>query len=401
MTDWIAPRLCLLLAASALTGCFDPAPDVDDDGENVGTTGADPTVGMTTEQTSGAPTTGEPTGTTTGDSASGTTTGETSDGTSVGEVTGDTTGPDDTSTTADETSMGEDDTSTGEQDNESPSVESMMPGDGATGVRADATVLFSFSEPMDVVSVEVALDTGTLGAVTLSWNDDDTELTITPDADIPYATGSSPLSVEALEFTVTLSDDATDLAGNTLDAAWTATFSSARRLTASLSHDPGYTGGVISTGVVQASSGDDAIVGDHSDNLARRGFFGFSISPLPAGILEFEQAELRAIQWLVLGNPIPGLGSSVSLAHIAPEPLPGGAYNSTPIEALGVFSDEDSYASDNEKTMDVTSNVEFDYDNGESHTQYRLSMSSATNFNGTTDRLRYNNEVLEVTYLLP
>ena len=42
-----------------------------------------------------------------------------------------------------------------------------------------------------------------------------------------------------------------------------------------------------------------------------------------------------------------------------------------------------------------------DYENAESHTQFRLSMTSPTNFNSTTDRLRYNNEVLEVTYLLP
>ncbi len=399
MTDLIAPRLCLLLAASALTGCFDPAPEVDDDDDSVGSTqGADPTVGMTAGETTGAATTG-PSGTTSGDSASGTTSGETSDGTSGGEVT---TGDDETGTTDDETSMGEDDTSTGALDDESPSIESMMPGDGATGVRADATVLFSFSEPMDAVSVEAALDTGTLGAVTLSWNDDDTELTITPDTDIPYAVGSSPLSVEALDFTVSLSQEATDLAGNTLDAAWTATFSSARRLSVSLSHDPGYTGGVVSNGVLQTGSGDDAIVGDHSDNLARRGFFGFSIAPLPAGILEFEQAELRAAQILVLGNPIPGLGSSVAIDHIAPEQLPGGTYNSAAIAALGAFSsDEVDNPPGNLKTMDVTSNVEFDYTNAESHTQYRLSLGTPTNFNSTTDRLRYNNEVLEVTYLLP
>lgn len=398
MTASLAPRLCLLLAASALTGCFDPPPDGSgDDGGSGGTTqGTDPTAGTSAGETAGDPTTAGPSETATGDSASGTTSGETGD-----EVTGDVTGTDETSTTNDESSSGEDDTSTGEQDNQSPSVESMMPSDGSSGVLNDATVLFSFSESMDPSSVEAALDTGTLGPVTLSWNDDDTELTITPDNPIPYAAGSSPLNVDALEFTMILSSDATDIAGNTLDAAWTATFSSARRLTVVLSHDSGYTGGVISNGVVQSGSGDDAIVGDHSDNLARRGFFGFAISPLPSGILEVEQAELRAAQSLGSGDPIPSLGSSVSIDHIAPEQLPGGAYNSTSIEALGAFSDEDTSAADNVKTIDVTNNVEFDYENAESHTQFRLSMTSPTNFNSTTDRLRYNNEVLEVTYLLP
>lgn len=394
MTASPTPRLCLLLAASALTGCFDPPPDgIGDNGGSGGSTqGTDPTVGTS----AGDPTTAAPSETATGDSASGTTSGETGD-----EVTGDVTGTDETSTSNDESSSGENDTSTGEQDDDSPSVESMMPSDGSSGVLNDATVLFSFSESMDPSSVEAALDTGTLGAVTLSWNEDDTELTITPDNPIPYAAGSSPLNLEALEFTMTLSSDATDTAGNTLDAPWTATFSSARQLTVLLSHDSGYTGGVISNGVVQSGSGDDAIVGDHSDNLARRGFFGFALSPLPSGILELEQAELRAAQSLVSGDPIPSLGNSVSIDHVAPEQLPGGAYNSTSIESLGVFSDEDTSAADNVKTIDVTSNVEFDYENAESHTQFRLSMTSPTNFNSTTDRLRYNDEVLEVTYLLP
>lgn len=394
MTASTAPRLCLLLAASALTGCFDSTPDVNNNGNDDGTTQGAGSTGMTAADPTGDPTTAGPSGTTTGDSASGTTSGETGGESSGAEVTGE-------RTTADHTSTGDGDTSTGGDDSESPSVESMMPSDGATGVRSDTTVLLSFSEPMDTASVEAALGTEMLGEVTMSWNGEETELTVEPDNGIPYASGTSPLSVEALDFTITLSEDATDVAGNALDAAWTATFSSARRLTVALSYDPVYTGGVISSGVVQSGSGDDAIVGDHMDNLARRGFFGFSIAPLPSGILEFEDAELSAAQWLVSGDPIPSLGSSVSIAHIAPEQLPGGAYNSVAIETLGAFSDEDTNAADNVKTMSVTANVEFDYNNAESHTQYRLSMTSATNFNSTTDRLRYNDEVLEVTYLLP
>ena len=99
--------------------------------------------------------------------------------------------------------------------------------------------------------------------------------------------------------------------------------------------------------------------------------------------------------------PMPSLGTVVSLAHIAPEQLPGGTYASTPIASLGTFSNEDSGAADNTKTMDVTTNVQYDYDQDESHSQYRLSFATPTNFNSTTDRLRYNDEVLEVTYLLP
>jgi len=289
----------------------------------------------------------------------------------------------------------------GEEDLEPPTVASMAPADGTTGVREDVTVQLEFSEPMDTASVELALEAAALEPFTLTWDDDGTTLTLTPDAALPYASGTSPIATEALDFTVAVGTGATDLAGNALEPSFSASFSTARRITVALDHDPAYTGAVVSNGVLQTGAGDDPVVGDHDDNLARRGFIGFSIAPLPAGILEIESAELRADQWLTLGNPMPSLGTVVSLAHIAPEPLPGGAYASAPIASLGTFSDEDGYSADNTKTMNVTTNVQYDYDQDETHSQYRLSFATATNFNSTTDRLRYNDEVLEITYLLP
>lgn len=391
MTTSLGPRLCILLTAATLGGCFDPLPDgIDDDDATTGsdpsaTSGTDPSASTTadpsTESTSAAPSTS-------GDS------NDTDDPTEG--VEGSSSGGDESSS-----SSGDESSSGGEQDVDPPSVSSMTPADGSTGVREDATVQLAFSEPMDTVSVEQALEATALEPFTLTWDDDGTTLTITPDAALPYAVGTSPIDTDALEYGISVGAGASDLAGNALDQAFTATFSTARRITVALDHDPAYTGAVVSNGVLQTGAGDDPVVGDHSDNLARRGFIGFSIAPLPTGILEIEGAELRATQWLTLGDPMPSLGTVVSLAHIAPEQLPGGAYASTPIASLGTFSDEDSYASDNTKTMNVTTNVQYDYDEGESHSQYRLSFASATNFNSTTDRLRYNDEVLEVTYLLP
>lgn len=402
MTRSLAPRFSLVLAAACLGGCFDPTPELeseDDDGSSA-TSGSDPTMGGTSGDPTAGATTNDPSGTTTANpSTSGSdseTTGETSDGETTDDGTTSTSGDDESSSGGDDESS-----SGGEVDVEPPSVMSMSPAGGADGVLADAVVELVFSEPMDTTSVELALDASDIEPFSISWDDDGTTLTLTPDNGLPYATGASPLGTDALEFAVSVSTDAVDVAGNQLDAAWTASFATARQITVGLDHDPAYTGGVVSTGVLQTGSGDDPIVGDHDDNLARRGFIGFSIAPLPAGIIEIESAELRADQWLALGDPIPGLGNSVSLAHIAPEALPGGAYASTAVANLGVFSDEDSWSADNTKTMDVTDNLEFDYGNGETHTQYRLSMPTATNFNSTTDRLRYNDEVLEVTYLLP
>lgn len=401
MTRSLAPRFSLVLAAACLGGCFDPTPELesDDDDGSSETSGADPTMGGTSADPTAGATTNDPSGGTTGtpstsgqDSA---TDGETTDGETTDDGTTSTSGDDDSSSGGDDSSSG------GEVDAEAPSVMSMSPTGGADGVLTNAVVELVFSEPMDTTSVELALDASDIEPFSISWDDEGTTLTLTPDDGLAYATGASPLGTDALEFAVSVSTDAVDLAGNQLDAAWTASFSTARQITVGLDHDPAYTGGVVSTGVLQTGSGDDPIVGDHDDNLARRGFIGFSIAPLPAGIIEIDSAELRADQWLALGDPIPGLGNAVSLAHIAPEALPGGTYASTALANLGVFSDEDSWSADNTKTMDVTDNVQFDYDNAETHTQYRLSMPTATNFNSTTDRLRYNDEVLEVTYLIP
>jgi hypothetical protein len=400
MTRSLAPRFCLVLAAASLGGCFDPAPNLESDDDDGGsaTSGTDPTASGTSGDPSGGGTADDPSAGTAGASAGGpdaTTDGETSDG----ETTDDSS---DTTEGDDESSSGDDGSSSGgEVDADAPSVSSMTPSAGTSGVLEDAVVQLVFSEPMDTDSVELALDASDLEPFSISWNDEGTTLTLTPDNGLAYATGNSPINTEANEFGVSVSTDATDLAGNTLDESWFASFSTARRITVELAHDPGYTGGVVSSGVLQTGSGDDPIVGDHNDNLARRGFIGFSITPLPAGILAVEDAELRADQWLTLGDPMPSLGTAVTIAHIAPESLPGGAYASTPLASLGVFSDEDSGSADNTKTMDVTDNVQFDYDAGESHTQYRLSLATATNFNSTTDRVRYNDEVLEVTYLMP
>src|SRR5262245_15214730 len=69
-------------------------------------------------------------------------------------------------------------------DEVAPSVVSFSPADGAAGVAADAVVTVVFSEAMDPESVEAALDTSALGAVSLSWNAAQDTLTIDPMASL-------------------------------------------------------------------------------------------------------------------------------------------------------------------------------------------------------------------------
>ena len=238
------------------------------------TSDADPTAGTTDDP---SPTSGTTDATDTSDTSG---TSGTS-GTSEPDP-----GEESSSEGGDESGSGDGESSSGgEEDRVPPTVASVAPADGTTGVREDAVVQLVFSEPMDTVSVELALDAASLAPFTLSWDDDGTTLSITPNAALPYAAGTSPIATDALQFTLEVGTGANDLAGNPLDSSFSASFSTARRITVALDHDPAYTGAVVSNGVLQTGAGDDPVVGDHDDNLARRGFIGFSIATLPAGIL--------------------------------------------------------------------------------------------------------------------
>ncbi|WP_236518970.1 Ig-like domain-containing protein [Sandaracinus amylolyticus] len=109
---------------------------------------------------------------------------------------------------------GDDDTSTGDDDASvpgdtvAPSVVSVTPSHGATGVAPDATLRVTFSEPMDPAAGTLEVRSGetmlTLGA--RSWNEDGTELSIR--TAMPMPSGATRFAVEA---------DFEDLAGNTLE----------------------------------------------------------------------------------------------------------------------------------------------------------------------------------------
>ncbi|AKF10151.1 Ig-like domain-containing protein [Sandaracinus amylolyticus] len=109
---------------------------------------------------------------------------------------------------------GDDDSSTGGDDASvpgdtvAPSVISISPTDGATGVAPDTTLRVTFSEPMDPAAGTLVVRSGdttlTLGAP--SWNDEGTELSIR--TAMPMPQGATTLAVDA---------DFEDLAGNALE----------------------------------------------------------------------------------------------------------------------------------------------------------------------------------------
>jgi hypothetical protein len=168
----------------------------------------------------------------------------------------------------------------GSVDTTAPTLLSVTPADGATGVSGDAPIVLTFSEPMKKTETQAAYTSSSLGIrpneVAFQWNPDATVLTIKPNAALAYAAGTDPAATVALGYSFTLTESATDLVGNKL-AAVNSSFKTLRQITAKIQGDP------LQDGDVNGSTVGN---GTLSMNLstASRGFLGFSLGSLPAAL---------------------------------------------------------------------------------------------------------------------
>jgi hypothetical protein len=91
-----------------------------------------------------------------------------------------------------------------------PSVQGVVPDNGASGVAIDGTVQVTFSEPMSTSTVENAfsLNGGSAVIGTFAWNSDNSVMTFTPTSALAYGT----------TYTVSIGVGASDPAGNTIHA---------------------------------------------------------------------------------------------------------------------------------------------------------------------------------------
>lgn len=100
-------------------------------------------------------------------------------------------------------------------DGTAPTVVSLLPSNGTEGVAPDTTVVVTFSEPMNNVSVQGAITTSpNIANLGFGWNANNTVLTITPPANLTQDT----------QYTVTVGTGAEDMAGNNLAAANSTSF---------------------------------------------------------------------------------------------------------------------------------------------------------------------------------
>ncbi len=108
-----------------------------------------------------------------------------------------------------------------------PTVLSVTPSVDATGVSNTATILVSFSEPMNRVATQNAFQSTTLTGLTFAWPDDQT-MEVTP-GNLTYAQGGH--DVVANEYSYTITTLAADLAGNQLKDNRSWSFSTLREVT--------------------------------------------------------------------------------------------------------------------------------------------------------------------------
>jgi hypothetical protein len=294
-----------------------------------------------------------------------------------------------------------------------PTVLSISPANGAKGVTATTKIVITFSEAVKQVSAESAF-TSNVGAVVFSWNAAGTVLTVTPATPFSYAESTVP-NAAAKTYSVSIGTGVQDLAGNYLPAASSSTFSTLRRITATLARD------LVSTYVVTsyvgqapylATNDGGGNIGDGFANEYDRVFPDFDITPLPAALQSIESATLTIDinvtnptgggDW---GTPFVTLGNLV-VDHITDIPIKQSSLDVTALARVGVLMTNNLVIS-GDKTIDVTDSVANDFAfraARANHSQYRLQFVTKTDNDSNPDLVTvqpFSTMYMEVTYIIP
>jgi hypothetical protein len=173
-----------------------------------------------------------------------------------------------------------------------PTILSTAPANTEGGVRADAHIVVTFSEPMDAAATEAAFTSADLPPHTFAWDAAGRVLTVTPSMSLEYATATDA-TTPARQYTFAIGTGAADRAGNKLAQATSVTFATLRSFGAEILFDPtrtGYVSGNMDYTV------DDPFVYTNCNSVRygaeTRIFLSFDLGALPMGIAEFAGAHL-------------------------------------------------------------------------------------------------------------
>jgi type 1 fimbria pilin len=292
-------------------------------------------------------------------------------------------------------------------DTTSPTVLSVDPPDGATGVKSDAIIVIAFSEKMDKIATQAAYQSSDLpsGNVTFTWNDEGTILEIESKNFLEYAEGNDP-AIAAKRYAFGITPVAKDIGGNSL-AAFSSSFSTLKSISTVLPSVANQDGYIYSDGVIKATQ-QSLLVGDYNDNTGIRGFLSFDLTSVPDGS-EITTATVFVYKGRVFNTPYETLGS-VSLARA--DYRESVSEYERPVSNPRVF-DTGSSPTVGWLSGDVTSDVQIDLANRASRgnrTQYRLSFLTTTDSDNLSDFVQYQTAedasrgfapYIQINYLVP
>ncbi|MBX2797950.1 MAG: Ig-like domain-containing protein [Myxococcales bacterium] len=292
-------------------------------------------------------------------------------------------------------------------DTTAPFVVSSTPAHEARGVAADASLTIVFSEPMDALSVESHLDTVDLGEVALSWNDEITELTITPNAPLDVVVAAMDSPDAPATYRVVVAPDVMDLAGNELGEIVEIEFFVVRELWGLLAAEPELTR-TVTPSEVAFEIDDPLVVGDNESDLAYRATLSFDLSVLPGSPTELLSAEVTTQQLSkdMWGAPFSDLGTLL-LDHVEFDALDSdnainAAFNASQVAELsygGIASSQTHV----DVAVAVTDATNADLAEGRTQSQFLLYFDDFTDLDGLVDRAVFSRDDLrlEVVYSAP
>jgi len=289
-----------------------------------------------------------------------------------------------------------------------PRIVSVSPVDGARGVANDVQIVITFNVPMDQAQTEAAYQSEGIPstAVTFSWNDEGTQLTITPNDPLDYPSGTNPAAVESRPISIFLSASARDQAGNHLAAPAEFSFALLRQINLSIpaQQNRDLTGSWRSNDTYGqgncARNQDTVCVGDSGNGgVQYKGFMSFDLSGLPTSMAQLSSARLNFQITQRTGNPFNGLGDLL-VDHAAFEAIGPDAFEADPLATVGALN-----GGGNAGTViqaDVRAALAVDV-GSRARTQFRLEFEQVTNDNGNQDTLIsvWDTQRIDVSYLIP
>jgi hypothetical protein len=288
-----------------------------------------------------------------------------------------------------------------------PSIVSVSPSNGATGIAANAVVTLTFSEPMNTRAVEAAYSSSDLpaGSLSFSWSNGDSVLQIAPTQPLLRATGTNPDATVARSYAFEIGTTATDQSGEALPR-FSSSFSTLREITQTLPalQDRNLTGNWRSDDLYGENScqfdSTTTCIGDSSnENSTYRGFLTFDLSDLPAQLQTLSAAQLSMTIDSIRNAPFAGLGSLVA-DHVTFDSISLDAFGAVSIGSVIQLSS--SAAAGAQLSASVLSAVQTDLPT-RGHSQFRLRFSTTTDADDIGDLIEvlWTTEQLSVTYLVP